>query len=267
MSFIRTAIKWVETHQKGIRTFAVVAGAGCAVATPFLASKATSSVARKIHEANATTKEEKLKIARKDPWVWATAGTTLGSLGFGALSYGVSNRIISKANQTIDKLTDQIDTVTSAISELPEKEQAKLDKAVAVKNFEKQQQKEASGDFNPIKNAPVDTGFGDTIFYDTWTNTYFLSSYQKVMSVINELNDDHNHGITKTVADWCVKNGWKPQELDYDYYFMSMIELVKDGDHFYQVDDKGNPVGIIEFTYNSKPKHLSKGEAAGIPFI
>ena len=267
MSVFRSIVKWIDAHQKGIRTAAVVIGAGCTIATPFLASKATSSVARKVHESGANTKEEKLKIARKDPWVWATAGTTLGSLGCGALSYGVSNRIISKANQTIDKLTDQIDTVTEAISELPEKEQAKINQKSADISYKKQQEKEASGDFNPIKNAPVDTGFGDTLFFDSWTNTYFLSSYQKVMSVINEMNDEHNHGVTKTVADWCIKNGWKPTELDYDYYFITMIEVVKDNDHFYQVDDKGNPVGIIEFTCNSKPKHLSSGEAAGIPFI
>lgn len=266
-NFFRAAAKWIDVHQKGIRTAAVVVGAGCTIATPFLASKATRSVARKVQEAGAKTKEEKLKIARTDPWVWATAGTTLGSLGCGAISYGVSNRIISKADQTIEKLTDQIDTVTDAISTLPEKDQEKLNKKVAEKSFEKQQNKEASGEYDVMSNAPIDTGFGDTLFYDSWTNTYFLSDYQKIISVVNQLNDEHNHGVTKTVADWCILNGIKPTELDYDYYFMGLIELVKDGDHFYKADDKGNPIGVIEFKIDCKPKHLSASDAAGLPFI
>lgn len=268
MSFFKKIMKWIETHQKGIRLTAVVGGAACALATPVLAAKATSSVSRKIHESGASTKEEKIKIARKDPWVWATAGTTLGSLGFGALSYGVSNRVVSKMDKTIEQLTDEIDTVTSAVTALPEKEQEKINKIVMEKEVSKKPTSESCKKLSSTSCCPIVTGFGDTLFYDTWTKTWFYSSYQKILSIINDFNEVNNSGYYKNVADWCIANGYEPnEEIHNDYWFMSQISIVKDGDHFYKMDDTGVPYGVITFTVDSKPKHLPPEESKHLPWI
>ena len=272
MNIIKTVVNFVDTHQKGIRTAAIVVGAGCTIATPILATQATRSVSRKIKELGATTKEDKRKIAMRDPWVWATAGTTLGSLGCGALSYGISNRIISKTNEVLDKTVEQLDSVTNAISELPDKQKDNIDKAIvetAVKNrLSYEDAVTSSGDLVPESFSPVQTGYGDTLFYDVFTQTWFYSSFQKIESVVNEINDSTNHGVYSNGFDWAIKNGFKPREELYnDYWFMNMIELVKDGDHFYKMDSKGQPFGVIAFKIDSKPTYLSPEESRGLPTI
>ena len=85
---------------------------------------------------------------------------------------------------------------------------------------------------------------------------------------MNEINDALNHGAYSNGVDWAIKNGFKPREELYnDYWFMNLIELVKDGDHFYKMDSKGQPFGVIAFKLDSKPKHLSVEEARGLPTL
>lgn len=271
-NFIDSAHNFIMAHQKGFRLGCLVVATGSAIATPFLVSTAKDRVEKKIKETGATTKKEKIKIAREDPFVWAACATTLTSIGCGALTYGISEKVISTTNKTIEMMVDKIEVTEESISEtLSEKDQEKLGKKVAEKTMNKAS--ERADVINSTRGlgtagAPIDTGFGTTLFFDVWSNTWFLSDYQKIISIMNSINEEINtNGTAKTAADWLIANGIPPKELDYDYFFRSNIKLLKDSDHFYSADDKGNPVGLIEFTYDSKPKHLTKAEQSGLPFI
>lgn len=271
-NIFETVSDFYRTHRKGIRTACFAVGVGCTIATPILASAATDRVKKKIETVGATTKKEIWDIAKKEPLVWATVGTTLGSVGFGGAAYGMGNKIIKLTESSADKIADQLSTTTEAISKLPEKQKDVIDKAIAETEVKKRIAYEdsvtASGDVVPESFSPVQTGYGDTLFYDVFTQTWFYSSFQKIESVVNEINDALNHGAYSNGADWAIKNGFKPREELYnDYWFMNLIELVKDGDHFYKMDSKGQPFGVIAFKLDSKPKHLSVEEARGLPTL
>lgn len=271
-SIFKSVMTWIDVHQKGIRTVAVVVGAGATIATPILAAKATQSVTRKVHEAGATTKEEKIKIARKDPWVWATAGTTVASLGCGAITYGLSNRIISKTNEvldkTVDKLdmtvneldkkTDELDAVKGAISELPDKEQKKIEKASIEKKMTKALQKR---DFS--EPDPGRYNNGEIQFIDGFTGQTFYSTFNNVSARINEFNERINDGYKQTHAHWMLLNGMTPRDQDWEFIYDRNVKLMKDDDHFYAMDtSNGRPVGWIEFY--EEPRHRRPDETIEI---
>lgn len=270
MASINGGQSWLTAHQKEVRAVLLALGIASAAATPFLVAKAQDECKKRFIEEGAETKEDKIRIIRKNPWTWAAVGTTLTSLGTGIATYGLTNKIIASAESTINDMADKIDVTNKAISKLPEKEKDKVEKAVAEETFKQAAKKAEAGDGERClgtAGVPVDTGYGDTLFFDCWTKTWFLSDYNKIMSVINEINANLNEGVVQRVSDWCIKNGWSPKELDYDYYFTSQIALLKDGDHFYMMDDKGVPLGLLEFKASCKPEHIPPERAKGLPFV
>jgi hypothetical protein len=265
-------MKFIDEHQTGIRITCLILGAAATIATPFLASEAKTRVSKRIQETGASTKKDKLREAAKEPFVWLTAGTSLMSLGAGVAGYAVSDRVISKTKSVLDKTLDELTTVEAAVSKLPEETKTELQKDIMETKFQKavSNADRALADGERClgtAGVPVDTGYGSTLFFDCWTSTWFLSDLNKIQAVINEINEIINSGITMTVADWCIKNGWKPKELDYDYIFTSNIKILRDGEHLYSMDDKGAPVGMIEFTFESKPRHMTEKEKEGLPWI
>lgn len=273
---LRSVRRAIDAHQKEIRVGAFIVGAASAVATPFLAGKAKDNVSVVIEEKEAElgrklTKKEKMEIYRKEPFVWFTAGTTALSLGCGALGYTVGNRIISQTTEALDKAVEDLSVQEEAIHDMPDKDRVKVEKKIVEKKAERavkcERSKPGDGERGTgTKGVPIDTGFGNTLFYDTFTDKWILTSYQKIMSVVNDINNLYTtEGTLSTVGDWCIKNGYTPSELLWDYYFDGVIRLVHDGDHLYQADDMGNPFGIIEFM--DRPKHLSKELKEGLPFL
>lgn len=273
MANIITSVEnFVTTHQKGIRTTLAVVGGACVIATPFLTVKAKDSVDEAICKAEAElgrplTKQEKMDVIRKNPYVWGATATTIGSLGAGFGLYGISEKVISMGNKTIEDIAEKYQTTQEAISELPEKDKEKVEKKVAEKAFTRASNR-GSESPNGTEGIPVDTGYGNTLFYDVWTNTWFLSSYDKVSSVINSINEEINFGTLKSLHEYCIKQGIPTRGIDKNFFFTKgIIKLVKDGDHFYKMSDRGNPVGVLEFTSDSAPEYISEEKQRGLPFL
>ena len=264
--------RFIDEHQREIRIGLMVASGIAALATPFLAAEAKTRVSKRISETGATTRRDKLRIAAREPFVWFTAGTTVASLGAGIAGYSVSETVINRTRKVLDKTLDDLTAVNTAAAKLPEEHKVQLQKDIVEAKYQKAVERadralEDGERCLGTAGVPVDTGYGSTLFFDCWTNTWFLSDFNKIQAVINEINEIINSGITMTVADWCIKNGWKPKELDYDYIFTSNIKILKDGDHLYSMDDKGAPVGMIEFTFESRPRHMTEKEKEGLPWL
>lgn len=266
-------LKFIDEHPKGVRMLLMAIGAGATIATPFIAAKASENVGRRISESGATTKKEKLAIAAKEPLIWVTAGTSVISLGCGALAVGVSDRVIKKTQSLLDRAIEEAEQTNNAIATLPEKQKTAVEKAIIeqkVSDFHaKEEAAKVLGD-NSI-SVPIDTGHGNVRFIAAFAGCRpFLGDYQYITQVINDFNANINNGIYPTLEEFKIKLGLPvDSDIDPDYFFLRQIKLVKDSDHFYKVDDCGQPVGVIEFESESKPEYLSPRERKnlGISYI
>lgn len=272
MSIIRDLLNFTDRNQKTIRVVSTGVAIIATIATPFIASKAHEKVVNRIRELGLTTKKDKLQVAVKEPLVWASVATSLVSMGAGFISYSVADRVINKTRAELDDLVEDKSIMEEAISELPEKQRKVVEKNIIEQKIErfKTREQEAKEHGDLSLSSPIDTGYGSTRFMATFSKgIIFLHDYQKIMTITNDFNAQINSGVYPTQEELKIKLGLPVNEVDCDLFFTSQIKWVMDSDHFYQVDDCGQPLGILEFETHSKPQYMSERDRKnlGISFI
>ena len=104
----------------------------------------------------------------------------------------------------------------------------------------------------------VETGTGSTMFKERWSNQRFLSDWEFIRSVVNDLNERINSGYDVTVNDLLMRLRIDKAELGDAYYFPNGIKYIADNDHLYTRNDNNQPLGILEFAVGYSPVPVKK---------
>lgn len=252
---------------------------GCSIAAPVVTVYCTKKGLEKLATMKDSNKTDKL-IAMipyaAGPVALAVTGSVCSALAYNEGSQAIA-AVSTAASTTISGLMstarDYDELVKEAVGEKKYKEiQGKyLDKVAeapakdCVKN----------PDVEIIQDTPdvlkivgpteqiVDTGNGDVVFKEKWSNQKIRTSWDAIRAAVNDLNEringERRGGYDVTVNDFLTKIGAKPTELGDMYYFPEGIKLMNDAEHLYTKNDTdNNPMGIIEFAFGYQPVAVNR---------
>lgn len=237
------------------RTVFTVTAITMAVATPLVTAYCTKKAIDKLEKDPATDKKDALK--KVAPYAIAPAATTIVGVVASTLSHSAGTASINTAANLASSLQAGQKVFDNIVKETVSEEQYKQ---IQEKVLDKKDELQSNGQI-PLRSVPdhgvnknvVDTGYGNTRFKDLWSGQEFLSSYEAIRKVVNDLNERKNNGYDVPLNDWyrglridTVQNG---ETL----FFPNNIRLVMDEDHFYTRDLLNNPLGKLEFMIGYEP--------------
>ena len=260
-------MSWWNSHKRQVYTVVAIT---MSVSTPIVTAYCTKKAMDKVNEKGVTSKKDIAKTVA--PYAIAPIATTVLGTTAGILAYNEGTKALTTASTAISAITasnkiyDDIvkdvvgekkhkeieKKVVEAISEAPAKAAVKSKEIGVISNDD--------GEFQVVGPTSIvcDTGHGDVVFREKWSNQLIRTSWDHIRSVCNDLNALKNDGYDITVNNLLLKLGARTCELGDAYYFPNGIKYMADDEHLYTRDDKNQPLGILEFAMGYNPVPANK---------
>lgn len=262
-------MSWFNDHKRQIF---LVTGITCSVATPIVTAYCTKKAMDAVDKKGVKDKKDVAKVVA--PYAIAPLALTALGTATSVLSYNESGRALSAASTATAALTSL--TTTSKIYDdivkevVGDKKHSEIEKKVLDKVADmpavvklKDETPVVVQQDDEIKVLPrnrivIDTGHGDVVFMEKWSNQLIRTSWEQIRTVINDLNARINDGYDVTVNDLLRKLGARDAELGDAYYFPNGIKYLADDEHLYTRDENNQPLGILEFAFGRNPVPVNK---------
>lgn len=262
-------MSWFNDHKRQIF---LVTGITCSVATPIVTAYCTKKAMDAVDKKGVKDKKDVAKVVA--PYAIAPLALTALGTATSVLSYNESGRALSAASTATAALTSL--TTTSKIYDdivkevVGDKKHSEIEKKVLekvadapAKDYVKNPNIEVKADGDKLTilgptEIVCETGHGDVVFREKWSNQLIRTSWEQIRTVVNDLNARINDGYDVTVNDLLIKLGANVAELGDAYYFPNGIKYMADDDHLYTRDKSNQPLGILEFAMGRGPVPVNK---------
>lgn len=265
-------MSWLKNHKRELLQGVVI---GCSIATPILTVYCTKKAIDKVNEEGIKDKKE---IAKKclpyaiPPLITTIAGTTASCFvyneGTKALNLASTTGSALTALNATNKIYDEVVKEVAGEKKYGEIQKKVVEKIAntdspAIDKLKDDTPVCVLQDDDTVKVIPrnevvIDTGHGDVIFREKWSNQLIRTSWEHIRTVINDLNARINDGYDVTVNDLLLGLGATRAELGDAYYFPNGIKYMADDEHLYTRDANNQPLGILEFAMGKNPVPVNK---------
>lgn len=262
---------WILDHKRQIFQGVVI---GCSIATPILTVYCTKKAIDKVNEKGVTSRKDIAKTVL--PYAIAPVTTTVIGTVASCFVYNEGTKALNLASTTgsaltaltaTNKIYDEVVKEVAGDKKYGEIQKKVLDKIAdtPAKDKIKDAKVEIVEDEDKLTilgptEIVCDTGKGDVLFREKWSNQLIRTSWEAIRKDINDLLELKNdRGFDITVNDLLIKLGANSTELGDMYYFPNGIKYIADDEHLYTRDPKTNgPLGILEFAMGYNPVPVTK---------
>lgn len=168
------------------------------------------------------------------------AGLTIGSVV-------AAHSIQSRRNAILAGL---LTTSQQALEEY----QKKTEEVMGHSKSEKVKEEVAAGHLasNPVDKATIiETGFGHSLCFDTWSGRYFWSDYEKIRQIMNDFNYQLNNEFSMCLNEFYEMLNLGTAECGEEVGFTTQIPL--DLEYKSKLASNGTPCLVIDYKHKPSP--------------